>query len=560
MKRIVRRVSALTFAMALMSASVCGGIRIQGVTPEVKEAKAAESDNWGCDFSRYDLVAFHQTGTREFDKKWYDDNKNASEYHIRWTAEFNYFAKLVNDGNTFEGKTVYLENDILVGDNGSSPRVGEYKSRLLRSTVKDPFKGTFDGQKHWIQYISPTDNRDGAGVFGYTKNATIKNLGVLAEIEGESRVGALIGWMEGGTISNCIAHANIYNLTENDGGGIVGRCEGGTIDHCTFTNLYVSTEAFSGGSGIQANSLTGKNSKGGIAGFCTGGSIVRYCVCTGIDIKADDDHVGGIVGHSKGTVEYCRADVGIKEDAGSMKSANIDDAGGIVGKNEGTVRGCVSKVEAKVDGGNVGGVVGLNEGTVEDCYAEGSVKGDEDIGGVCGDNNDKGRIQRCYAKVSVKGDCRAALVGCNEGQITDSYALTGVDGADAVVRNEKKGSYDKCEFLDSAVFETFDEDVMISGGYPFATNEETVEEPTPEPVEDTVAETEAEEAEPTAEAAEVTETQDPAAEEAQEPAAEDTTGSVFGESSMVWIILLVVVVVGVGAGTAVYIRKRKKTE
>jgi rod shape determining protein RodA len=48
----------------------------------------------------------------------------------------NYFAKLVNDGNTFEGKTVYLENDILVGDNGSSPRVGEYKSRFLRSSNK----------------------------------------------------------------------------------------------------------------------------------------------------------------------------------------------------------------------------------------------------------------------------------------------------------------------------------------------------------------------------------------------------------------------------------------
>ena len=42
--------------------------------------------------------------------------------------------------------------------------------------------------------------------------------------------------------------------------------------------------------------------------------------------------------------------------------------------------------------------------------------------------------------------------------------------------------------------------------------------------------------------------------------AADVEGSVFGGSSMIWIILLIVVVVGVGAGTGIYFRKKKKTK
>ena len=42
--------------------------------------------------------------------------------------------------------------------------------------------------------------------------------------------------------------------------------------------------------------------------------------------------------------------------------------------------------------------------------------------------------------------------------------------------------------------------------------------------------------------------------------AADVEASVFGGSSMIWIILLIVVVIGVGAGTGIYFRKKKKKE
>ena len=42
--------------------------------------------------------------------------------------------------------------------------------------------------------------------------------------------------------------------------------------------------------------------------------------------------------------------------------------------------------------------------------------------------------------------------------------------------------------------------------------------------------------------------------------AADVEGSVFGGSSMIWIIILIVVAIGVGAGTGIYFRKKKKSE
>lgn len=64
----------------------------------------------------------------------------------------------------------------------------------------------------------------------------------------------------------------------------------------------------------------------------------------------------------------------------------------------------------------------------------------------------------------------------------------------------------------------------------------------------------------TVEVEEATETEEPPSEVVSGSAAETETASVFGFSSIIWIILLVVVVIGAGIGTAVTIRKRKKTK
>ena len=82
------------------------------------------------------------------------------------------------------------------------------------------------------------------------------------------------------------------------------------------------------------------------------------------------------------------------------------------------------------------------------------------------------------------------------------------------------------------------------GTEPVEVAEEEPEEEIEEEIEETAEETEEPEANP----------------EAVSGDAADVEGSVFGGSSMIWIILLIVVVVGVGAGTGIYFRKKKKTE
>jgi len=74
-----------------------------------------------------------------------------------------------------------------------------------------------------------------------------------------------------------------------------------------------------------------------------------------------------------------------------------------------------------------GSLVGyLREGTITKCYAEGgSVTGDEDVGGLVGNNGGwagTGVITNCYSTVSVSGNSSAGgLVGWNYGEITKCY-------------------------------------------------------------------------------------------------------------------------------------------
>ncbi len=74
-----------------------------------------------------------------------------------------------------------------------------------------------------------------------------------------------------------------------------------------------------------------------------------------------------------------------------------------------------------------GSLVGyLREGTITNCYAEdGSVSGDEEVGGLVGNNGGwagTGTITNCYSTVSVSGNSSAGgLVGWNYGEITKCY-------------------------------------------------------------------------------------------------------------------------------------------
>ena len=98
-----------------------------------------------------------------------------------------------------------------------------------------PFSGTFDGNNKYA-FLSDTDRNsnedepvinvvmDGenfVGLFGYTENATIKNLKVTGNVSGVNSVGAVIGFMNGGSLANVVNDASIEGTGYNVA-GLVG--------------------------------------------------------------------------------------------------------------------------------------------------------------------------------------------------------------------------------------------------------------------------------------------------------------------------------------------------
>ena len=101
------------------------------------------------------------------------------------------FREKVNKGNTYEGKYVYLTDNITMSDSWTP--IGKYVSS--DSTENIPFKGIFDGNNYTIDEIKIDSTNSGIGLFAYTDNATIKNLkiGEKSSITGNAYVGGIVG-------------------------------------------------------------------------------------------------------------------------------------------------------------------------------------------------------------------------------------------------------------------------------------------------------------------------------------------------------------------------------
>ena len=80
---------------------------------------------------------------------------------------------------------------------------------------------------------------------------------------------------------------------------------------------------------------------------------------------------------------------------------------------------------------DVGGLVGENYGAVRNSYVTGNVNGDKNVGGLVGHNYDWATVRNSYATSNVSGDEKVGgLVGCNSNETTVgySYALGNVTG------------------------------------------------------------------------------------------------------------------------------------
>ncbi|MCL1875392.1 MAG: hypothetical protein FWF87_03935 [Synergistaceae bacterium] len=225
------------------------------------------------------------------------------------------------------------------------------------------FTGSFNGNGHVIKGLwNNWSNRDYVGLFGYTENTTIRNLGVeiaAAGVKGLSCVGGLMG------------------------------CQGASGGISIINNCYVTGD-------VTATNDT----VGGLAGtqyisyYDSGANYMAYCYSTG-NIRGTDS-VGGLVGfqscyakNSTNTIENCYTT--------GKATATDRAAGGLVGGQfsqggTSTIANCYAT--SYVSGiMRVGGLAAYQSSnidgisTIENCYATGDVRGSYYVGGLIGEHS-----------------------------------------------------------------------------------------------------------------------------------------------------------------------------
>ena len=218
-KKILSLLLALCFVMALV--------------PMTAFAEGTSVDNWD--------------GTA--DTSWYTDHKTDTEYHFTTAEQLAGLAQLVNDKTasvSFEGKTIYLDNDLDLSGSQWTP-IGD------GSNHRRFFAGTFNGQHHKIMNLNHhyTGNEVVRnGLFGVVSDGgTLKNLLVIdADIDsndGSLLAGILADWVNGGTVENCYTSGKIENKVGSKFvGGLIGQCTWSTqVKGCGSDATVISTES-----------------------------------------------------------------------------------------------------------------------------------------------------------------------------------------------------------------------------------------------------------------------------------------------------------------------------
>ncbi len=263
---------------------------------------------------------------------------------------------------------------------------------------------------------------DGTVTEGSAAGSVTVMIGVTETItEGDYNIGGLVGYSVG-TVSGSATGSVTVTVPSGRGrsdniGGLVGRSEGTVSGSAIGSVTVTGTSDYVGG-------LVGYN-RGTVSGSATG------------SVAAPGNNVGGLVGYSEGL-----AGQGVGTVSGSATgsvTSTGNNIGGLVGYSRGgmvtgSATGDVTGRGASGDAVavNVGGLVGYSAAAaaVSGWYATGTVTGDNNVGGLVGNNTGVGTAAG-YVTGSVEGyNNVGGLVGNNEGEgIVYGYATGPATGS-----------------------------------------------------------------------------------------------------------------------------------
>lgn len=234
-------------------------------------------------------------------------NNNKGIYQISSAQDLLWLSERVNAGYSFEGMTIMQTCDI------------DMSGVVFNSigTESAPFKGVYDGNNFIISNLNLTINKNSGnnfmnnlsnrGLFGYVKNATIKNLTISnGSVSGYGNVGMIAGYAENTKFN----YVNTYKSTVK-------------VSQLKYYDIY--------GRSVESYLTNGATST---ANF------------------AQRENVGGLVGYAKGCEFYASSNRASVQDITTSKISGVQNAGGFVGRLEdnGSVS---SKINQCFNEGNV---------------------------------------------------------------------------------------------------------------------------------------------------------------------------------------------------------------
>lgn len=254
----------------------------------------------------------------------------ADPYKIEYAEDLAYLANSVDSNASYDSAKKYyqLVTNIDLGGNNWTP-IG-----TLSATIKNSFKGNFDGENLTIDGLKIEQSIADVGLFGYTSgakvsNINLRNVDIKSNVTGASYTAALIGRAFKSTATNIEVSGKI-EAEGNYVGGVMGYNYGQvTSDDCLSTISDC----------LNKINITAKgNEVGGIIGGNPYTNVVNINNCVNRGNIAGSTAVGGISGitryDGRTTTQTTMNDC---SNYGNILASGNKWCGGIAGYNTGII-------------------------------------------------------------------------------------------------------------------------------------------------------------------------------------------------------------------------------
>lgn len=213
------------------------------------------------------------------------------------------------------------------------------------------FTGIFDGDGHSITNLNITRTTKNNALFGYAEGATIKNLNIKCNINGDENTAGLVAIGDNVTITSCSVEGEIKGTGTI--GSIIAYGQKVILSKCSFYGRIEGVSFTGGLVGLLHRSQYKTSSA----------SRITNCYVKG-SVSATSDNVGGLIGAECGTNLYNNSFYT------NIYLARISD--------------CCFDGKVSTESSIVGGISGSGEGEYRRCAVKGSISGKKNVAGIVG--------------------------------------------------------------------------------------------------------------------------------------------------------------------------------